>query len=59
MFENFAEIKSAPLFDGIAETELPELHTVPTPEAALDLSPETVARAAHSKREAEGMRGAK
>ena len=25
MFENFAEIKSAPLFDGIAETELPEL----------------------------------
>ena len=25
MFENFAEIKAAPLFDGIAETELPEL----------------------------------
>lgn len=25
MFENFAEIKSASLFDGIAETELPEL----------------------------------
>ena len=40
-----AEARAADNADRELETELPELHTVPTPEAALDLSPETVARA--------------
>ena len=40
-----AEARAADNADRKLETELPELHTVPTPEAALDLSPETVARA--------------
>ena len=40
-----AEARATDNADRELETELPELHTVPTPEAALDLSPETVARA--------------